>query len=379
MSILRLVSQIPPHLLFRRFGRPRRLPFSLVISVCYRCNSRCSTCNVWKRNAEELTLDEWIRVFEKLGRAPYYLTFSGGEPFLREDLAELVAASYRLCRPEVITIPTNGLLPQRTLKAVQKMVQAAPAAQIGINLSLDALGAEHDRIRNVPGNWEKAMETYQSLRSLRAPNLTLSIHTVISTLNVSDIPRIYAGLMALSPDSYITEIAEERVELGTMGFTLTPSAEEYAQAADFLIRQLRERSFTGFARVTQAFRARYYALVKRILHERRQVIPCYAGWASGHIAPDGDVWTCCVRAETIGNLRETGYDFAPIWFGSRADVLRQSIAAGECACPMANASYTNMLFHAPTVWSIVRGLARRRRARPAPAAEITDSTGEGHA
>ena len=361
MSMLRLASRLPAYWLSRAVGWPRRLPFSLVISVCYRCNSRCSTCNVWKKEAKELSLDEWTAVFEKVGRTPYYLTFSGGEPFLRDDLVEIVAAGYRLCRPAVITIPTNGLLTKRIPERVEAILQAAPDAQVGINLSLDGVGEQHDHIRNVPGNWEKALETYRALKALDYPNLTVSIHTVISTLNAADIPRIYEGLIALEPDSYITEIAEERGELDTIGACITPSPAEYAEAADFLIERLHAHEFTGFARITQAFRAQYYALVKRILVENRQVIPCYAGWASGHISPDGDVWTCCVRAEPIGNLREHEYDLAKVWAGPQADALRRSIRAGECACPMANASYANMLLHPPTVIRVLRELVFGRR------------------
>jgi MoaA/NifB/PqqE/SkfB family radical SAM enzyme len=107
------------------------------------------------------------------------------------------------------------------------------------------------------------------------------------------------------------------------------------------------------ARVTQAFRAEYYQLAKRILFERRQVIPCYAGWASGHIAPNGDVWSCCIRAESVGNLREHSYDMRPVWFGTRMAALRRSIRNRECACPMANASYSNMLLDLPTIMRVL--------------------------
>jgi len=86
-----------------------------------------------------------------------------------------------------------------------------------------------------------------------------------------------------------------------------------------------------------------------VLYERTQVIACYAGWASAHIAPNGDIWSCCIRAEPVGNLRETNYDLAPIWYGERMAKLRKSIYDKECACPMANASYANMLLHPPTV------------------------------
>ena len=353
-----IVPQVPKQIAFRRFGWPKQLPFSLVISVCYRCNSRCLTCNVWKKEADELSLEEWEKVFAKIGRAPYYLTFSGGEPFLRRDIVELISLAYQRCRPRVITIPTNGLLYNAIPEQVEAILKATPGAQVGINLSLDGLGSQHDEIRNVPGTWERAMRTYRALRALDYPNLTLSIHTVISRFNVADIPTICQGLQVLEPDSYITEIAEERVELDTMGMgnTITPTPEEYAWAVDFLIEHLRGQRFRGLARFTQAFRIHYYDLVKRILHERRQVIPCYAGWASGHIAPDGDVWTCCTRAEPIGNLRQTDYDLRRIWFGEEAERLRRSIAAGECHCPMANASYTNMLLHLPTLARVLQAV-----------------------
>jgi hypothetical protein len=58
-------------------------------------------------------------------------------------------------------------------------------------------------------------------------------------------------------------------------------------------------------------------------------------------------------------LREHNYDIRPVWFGERMTALRKSIYAGECACPMANASYPNMLLHPPTVARVVSSLAQR--------------------
>ena len=102
-------------------------------------------------------------------------------------------------------------------------------------------------------------------------------------------------------------------------------------------------------RITEAFRVEYYKLVKRILEEEDQVIDCYAGWVSAHIYSDGTVWPCCVRADNLGNLRDHDYDFGNIWFGEAIKEVRRSIAANECHCPLANASYTNMLIDIPTV------------------------------
>jgi MoaA/NifB/PqqE/SkfB family radical SAM enzyme len=326
-------------------------PFSVVVSVSFRCNSKCRTCDVWRKPNDDMTVEEWDRVFAGLGRTPFYITFTGGEPFLRRDLDELVISAYRRCRPTVITIPTNGLLTERVIDHTTRICRECAESQIGINLSLDGIGEEHDDIRGVPGNGERAMSTWARLKELRQsrPNLVLTVHTVISRFNQQRFREIYEGLQFLAPDSYITEVAEERVELDTIGWGITPEPDAYAPIANFLSEQARTRRGRGLARFTQAFRAEYYQLAKRVLYEQRQVIDCYAGWASAHIGPNGDIWSCCIRAEPVGNLRETGYDLAPIWFGERMVQLRRSIYNKECACPMANASYANMLLHPPTV------------------------------
>ena len=150
------------------------------------------------------------------------------------------------------------------------------------------------------------------------------------------------------------------MELDTVGWGITPFPDEYAPVADFLSEQARKTPARGIARLTQAFRAQYYQLAKRTLFERRQVIPCYAGWASAHIAPNGDVWTCCIRAESAGNLREVDYDFRKVWFSPAMDRLRRSIANKECWCPMANAAYANMVLHPPTMARVFLDTIRPR-------------------
>ena len=350
-----LIPKLPAYWAFRRFGWPAIKPFSIVVSVSFRCNSKCRTCDVWRKPNDDLSVDEWEQVFVNLGRSPFYMTFTGGEPFLRSDLDELVIRAYRHCRPEVITIPTNGMLTERVLTMVERMCRECPGTSIGINLSLDGLEEEHDDIRGVEGNWKLSLETWAKLKALqsRYSNLVLTIHTVVSRFNSHRFHEIYAGLNQLAPDSYITEVAEERVELDTVGWGITPLAEEYDEIADFLSKQARQAPAHGIARFTQAFRAQYYQLAKRVLHERDQVIPCYAGWASAHIAPNGDLWSCCIRAEAVGNLRDHNYDITPVWRSAAMQELRGSIRRKECACPMANANYANMLLHPPTIARVI--------------------------
>jgi MoaA/NifB/PqqE/SkfB family radical SAM enzyme len=347
-------------------GRVFALPMNITVSTSYRCNSRCKTCNVWLLPNDDLTLEEWDKVYQSLGKAPYWFTFSGGEPTLRKDLPDMVGSAYRHCQPGIINIPTNGIQDKIIPGRIEQVLQAAPKAEVIINLSLDAVGLKHDEIRGVKGNWDRSMNTYAGLKKLKSQykNLTLGVHSVISTFSIDTFAELCEYVQReLKPDSFITEIAEERVELDTVGCGITPTVEQYTVAIDTLLESMREHKLSGIAEVTQAFRRQYYEIVKRTLREQRQVIPCMAGVASAQIAPNGDVWTCCVRAQSMGNLREHNYDFGTVWRTGRADELRRSIKAGECYCPLANAAYTNMLVHEPTVMKVAAQVAGARIGR----------------
>ncbi|MBI1800281.1 MAG: radical SAM protein, partial [Chloroflexi bacterium] len=127
--MLSLIPKIPLYQSFYHFGFPKMLPFSVVVSLSYRCNSTCATCDVWKKPNDDLRVDEWRKIFHHLGHTPFYMTFTGGEPFLRADMHEVIIAAYQECRPEVITVPTNGILTKRILDRVAQICDAAPSAQ----------------------------------------------------------------------------------------------------------------------------------------------------------------------------------------------------------------------------------------------------------
>lgn len=374
--MIEVLRKIPLFMLNRRFGWPKMLPLSLTISPSPRCNSRCLTCNIWMKREDELTTAEWDRVFQSLGRAPFWFTVSGGEPFMNKEIVELCQSLYTHCRPGIINIPTNSLLAHRIPDKVAAICRSCPDSQVIINLSLDGVGEQHDRIRGIPGNFEKFEQNYSALRALKPtyPNLTIGIHSVISRFNVDDTPELFNYAFGVAPDSYITEIAEQRVELDTVGVSITPSLDKYSWAIDQLIDRVEQRKFGGISKVTEAFRIEYYKLVKRILAEETQVIACYAGWASAHIYGNGEVWPCCIRADNMLNLRDVDFDFRRAWFSPQADRIRTSIRNKECHCPLANASYTNMLMHPPTVARVSTKVALASipltptRTNPAPAA-----------
>lgn len=360
--MIAVIPKIPAFKLSRRFGFPRILPINLTVSLTYRCNSRCKTCNVYDKKAEEFSLDEFNKTFKSIGRTPYWITFSGGEPFLRKDIVEICKNAYENCRPRIINIPTNGMLVDRIEAGVKEILNSCPSSKVIINVSIDGIGNKHDEIRGAKDSFEKAIETFKKLRALNHPNLILGIHTVISKYNVEEVPEIFKRLEELKPDSYITEIAEERVELGTVGTNITPTLEDYAKTIDFIVKEMLSWNLKGIPKITRAFRTEYYQIVKRILKDKREVIPCYAAIASCQIAPDGEVWPCCIKAESMGNLREVGYNFKRVWFSNKAKKLRNDIRRTKCSCPLANASYTNMLFSLKTLVRIMKLVLNRRIA-----------------
>lgn len=344
--------KIPMFMAFRKFGWPKMLPISITLSPSPRCNSRCLTCNIWMKREDELSVEEWDKVFQSLGRAPFWVTISGGEPFMFQDIVPLAKSLYDRCRPGIINIPTNSLMFKVIPPKVEEICRSCPDSQVIINLSLDGVGSKHDHIRGIAGNFEKFERNYQALRELKLPNLSIGIHSVISRFNVDDAPELFEYALGVKPDQYITEIAEQRVELDTVDISITPPADKYSWAIDQLINRVEHTSFGGISRVTEAFRVEYYRMVKRYLSEQTQVIPCFAGWASAQIYSNGSVWPCCIRADNLANLRDVNYDFGRIWFSPEADRVRGSIRAKECHCPLANASYTNMLMHPPTLMRV---------------------------
>lgn len=347
-----MMFRIIGYWLMKHLGAPRLMPMNYTVSLLYTCNSRCSTCKIWKKQAKNMTVEEYRKTFSRIGKAPYWITFSGGEPFLRNDLVEIVTEIYKISRPRIINIPTNGILTKGIVEKTKAIAEACSKAQVVINVSIDGIEEQHDEIRNVPGNYKKAIDTFYRLKALNLINLNVGIHTVISRFNVEHFSSIANELMRKEPDSYITEIAEERVELDTIGTDITPSLVAYKSAVDYLIHRIKNNSYKGMNKITMAFRIEYYNLVKRIMRDQKQIIPCYSGVASCQISPDGDLWSCCIKAKSLGNLRENDYNFKKLWWSPAAELDRRSIHKKECYCPLANASYTNMLMDIPTLFRV---------------------------
>ena len=347
-------------------------PITLTFSVTAACQSRCKTCNIGleyikdpKKKEKDLKLDEIEMIFKTLGHI-YFFNISGGEPFLRKDLPEIIDLACRYLKPRIIHVPTNALAPERirdlTIESLENINQYDSRVPFTVKPSIDGVGEIHDDIRGVKGNFKQLEKTIAYLKDIEKdyPNFHLELGTVISRFNVDHLSDIEDYVHSLGVQSYRNEIAEQRTEFYNLEDPITPDAETYER----LIKQFSAKIKASvsdkreLAKVTESFRLVYYDLAVQIVRQQRQVIPCYAGISNVHINYDGEVWPCCVLgySKPMGFLREQDLDFQKVWNSLQASEVRKYIGDGNCACPLANQAYSNILCHTPSLVKVMRNI-----------------------
>jgi len=379
--MLTYLKELVPKMLRYRMARQGLvspgMPINLTFSVTNVCQSRCKTCSIWKlyrdqpaKRHDELTLEEIEKIFRSMGHI-YVFNVSGGEPFLRPDITEIIEAACRYLTPGVVHIPTNAIAQTRVVQKTREILEILRShcsrTQLTIKPSLDHIESKHDEIRGVPGNFKKVLAVFDRLKEIQSdyPNFHVELGTVISRWNVDEVEGIAQYVTNLGVDSYRNEIAEQRSEMFNTRDDITPNPEQYEKAIDLFVQQIRENMGNRklFQRITNAFRLVYYSLAIRILKENRQVIPCYAGISNVHMTPYGDIWACCTLGydKPMGNLRDYDYNFQKLWNSAEAKRVRTYIRAGHCNCPMANQTYSNILMHGPSLLRVLREILMPRR------------------
>jgi MoaA/NifB/PqqE/SkfB family radical SAM enzyme len=168
----------------------RRMPVLVHFEVTLRCNARCGFCDYWKtdpgaRASELKSFADAARYFN-----PMVVTFTGGEPLLRRDLEDLVAAVAHAIRLKYITLITHGgmLSPERG-----KALWDAGVNQF--NISLDYLDGRHDTARGIPGLTAKIFATVTAMRASGIDSIRFN--TVIKDDNLDQLMPIVRHAAAL--------------------------------------------------------------------------------------------------------------------------------------------------------------------------------------
>jgi MoaA/NifB/PqqE/SkfB family radical SAM enzyme len=345
-------------------------PVHLTFFVTRRCNARCPLCfYAAERDAQggaaELSLDEIRRVAWSMGKLLWVL-FSGGEPFLREDLPGIAGAFHDANGAGFLTVPTNGLLPEVVAEATEEILRRCPESVVVVKLSLDGVGADHDALRGVPGGFEKVLRTHERLAALarRHPRLELGVNTLFCPENqwrLDGLLALVAGLDEVRSHT-LTMIRGEPGAGAPAGVDL----EQYLRVT----ARLEERWSGRYHRFPGSrLKAAQDRLQRRLVHatllERRRLIPCYAGRLGIVLSERGEVSTCeARRREPLGNVRDTGFQVDAILRSPRARRVLADVAAEGCHCAHECNLLVNLLFNPAMHPRLAREWVRLRLGIP---------------
>lgn len=378
MEALNAVSHLP------RLWSKRGLPLHLTFFVTARCNAVCKHCFYWdslNQGQKELTLDEVDRIAASLDRV-LWVAFTGGEPFLRKDLPEFAGILHDRLRPVTLSINTNGIQTDKIVDSAERLVARCPETFVGILCSLDGLQATHDRIRGVPRNFERTIETFHALEKLRdrVPNLGVGITTTFCAWNQDEMDEMFELVVRkLKPDNWDLsfvrgEAMVPAIELADVAKYRSIKARLERAYADGELRYYSNMPLARFVHAKERLSTR---TVLKTLETGTYQTPCYAGALSAVISEEGDVYPCELLNRKIGNLREARYDFRALWAAEEAREIREFVHKSKCFCTHECNMSVNLLFN-PTAYPRIAGemvreamglsLAPDRGASPGPAA-----------
>ena len=111
-------------------------PYKLNFAITYHCNSRCLTCNIWQmKPKDELTLEE-IRAFARNNNYFKWIEITGGEPFLRTDIVDIVKTFKEYSNSlYIVTIPTNSLADHNVIIEKIKAMLSIGIPRLAITVS----------------------------------------------------------------------------------------------------------------------------------------------------------------------------------------------------------------------------------------------------
>jgi MoaA/NifB/PqqE/SkfB family radical SAM enzyme len=285
-------------------GRPGRIE-ALSMEVTRRCVARCVMCNIWRMRptCPELQAADWLKLLEEPVLSELKeLDITGGEPFLRSDMVDLLLGVGRLKTTHLrrlcsVAITTNGLLTDKVLKDVGRVIAALEGAGVDLVFACgcDAVSAIHDRIRNFTGAWQRLNATLEGLLALRDkhPSLVLGIKTTVTRFNIDELDEIcrYAderGIFTIISPFIIT--ANRYNNVGRQ-VDLSFSPEDLQKLRDFYR--------------TPRFQWNYYRNeLLRLLETGRMTKPCSAGFNYLFIRSTGELYACPIIDTLLGNVRD---------------------------------------------------------------------------
>ena len=309
-------------------------PVRVAFELTYRCNLECGLCFQMpsKEQGGELDLASWLHLADRVPRYAL-INITGGEPFVKKGAMEIIE---RALDRHQCTILTNAVLldEERIRRLVDRKL-------LLLGISIDGIGAVHDRFRGKVGTFDRVKEVLLLLRDYKRrtgrTRPLLDIKAVMTADTAEGIEDLYqfavdmeANFLTLSmPKLNDIQFHANLVSgLDDPKVQTLPASPRYLdpEALQDRVERIVEKSRSRKTKIRT-----YPRLTARNgigaffadspLPTRYQ--PCHEPWSGIQIAPNGDVYPCL--AHKVGNVRDM--DLSKIWNGAPAREFRRRLRA----------------------------------------------------
>ncbi len=285
------------------------------VIVTYRCNARCTMCNRYKcpsRPDEELSIDT-IKKLPKM----YFTNITGGEPFIREDLPDIVRELYK--KSDRIVISTNGFFTDRIIKLCEEF------PNVGIRISIEGLEETNNKIRGLQDGFNRGYSTLKKLVEMKHPDVGFG--TTVQDANAKDLVALYKLSDELNMEFATASLHNSFyfVEAKNIIHDRSMVAKEFEKLINELLKSNSPKKW---------FRAYFNHGLINYIYGQKRLLPCDMAFDTFFIDPYGDVMPCNGTKEkkVMGNLNEQTWD--ELWNSKQADGVRDEVRHCDRQCWM---------------------------------------------
>jgi MoaA/NifB/PqqE/SkfB family radical SAM enzyme len=293
----------------------------LSVITTYRCNSRCSMCNIWKHPTHpEYEVD--IETLSKLPDGFDHINITGGEPTLRTDILDICDALYP--KAKTLEISTNGLRGN----ILEKVIKKYP--DVKIRISVEGVGETNDEIRGERNGYERKIEALKAL--IAAGGTDLGLATTFQDENIDHVAELFRIAENLKVE-FATSALHNAFQFHKNDNTIYDRVRVAKRVEGLVTDMLRSRSVKTWFRAYMNL-----GLIAKILGQNR-LHPCTQGTDNVFIDPWGDVYACNVRNDLLmGNLKLQSWE--EVYDGEQARRVRGEVASCPQNCWMVSSAKT---------------------------------------
>ncbi|HRS18374.1 MAG TPA: radical SAM protein, partial [Bacteroidales bacterium] len=289
------------------------LPTDVSIITTYRCQMRCKMCNIWEFPSDvkkEIEAKD-LEILPQLK----FANITGGEPFQRMDLEDIVEVAFK--RAERVVISTSGWHYERALKLAERF------PNIGIRVSIEGLAERNDDLRGRPGGFDRGLRLLLALSEMGVKDIGFGI--TVSNNNSDDMLWLYQLSKKMKLE-FATATYHNSFYFHKDDNFVTNQDEVIANFKTLIAYLLKENNPKSW------YRAFFNLGLINYIKGGKRMLPCEAGNANFFIEPYGDVYPCNgledkIWKESMGNIKDYT-NFEDLWFSPQATRVRNLVK--EC-------------------------------------------------